>query len=143
MIVRRVVPIGTSTRPVFSIHPVTEKVFVPVLFPVPIVRNHFPPLTIMPGRLAYVSTLLSTVGFPHRPWSTVLGGLTLGIPLCPSIDAVRALPSPHTNAPAPLLMCRWNEKPVPKMESPSSPLSSICPMACLNLATDNGYSART
>jgi hypothetical protein len=39
--------------------------------------------------------------------------LGLGIPLCPSIEAIRAVSSPHTKAPAPSLNSISNLKPVP------------------------------
>ena len=117
----KVVPIGTSINPVFSMFPVIAKAFVPGLFSVPIVLYHSAPLAIIGGTLAKVSTLLSTVGLPKSPCSTVLGGFPLGIPLFPSIEAVRALPSPHTKAPAPLLILISKLKFVPSMLSPKSP----------------------
>ena len=42
----------------------------------------------------------------------------LGIPRSPSIDAIRADSSPQTNAPAPSLICKTNEKSVPIMFLP-------------------------
>ena len=47
-----------------------------------------------------------------------------GIPLSPSMEAVRADPSPQTKAPAPRLICIWKEKSVPRMLSPNRPFSS-------------------
>ena len=105
----REVPIGTSIRPVFEMLPVRAKAFVPGEFSGPMLLNHFAPLLMITGTLASVSTLLRTVGSLKRPCSTVLGGLTLGIPLLPSIEAVRAEPSPQTNAPAPRFICILNE----------------------------------
>ena len=64
---RRVVPMGTSTRPVFTTLPVRAKVLVPGLASVPMPLYHPAPCRMMPGTLANVSTLLSTVGLPHRP----------------------------------------------------------------------------
>ena len=87
--------------------------------------------------------MFSTVGFSQRPFSTVLGGLVLGIPRFPSMEAVRAEPSPQTKAPAPLLMCIWKLKSEPRMLSPSSPRSSNWEMAFFSRETDMGYSART
>lgn len=54
--------------------PVMEKVLVPGLPSVPMVLNQSAPFKIMPGTLAKVSTLFKTVGFAHRPLSTVRGG---------------------------------------------------------------------
>ena len=107
MISRSVVPIGTSMRPVLTTQPVSAKALVPGLFSVPIVRNQPLPRRMMTGTHAKVSTLLRIVGLAHRPCSTVRGGLTRGMPRRPSMAAVRALPSPQTNAPAPRLMRRW------------------------------------
>ena len=100
---------------VFSMAPVRENVFVPGLPSVPMVRNQSAPSRMIFGTLAYVSTLFSTVGFSHRPFSTVRGGFTRGIPLFPSMDAVRADPSPHTKAPAPRLICRWKFTSEPRI----------------------------
>ena len=143
MISRRVVPMGTSIRPVFSMEPVREKVLVPGLPAVPMERYHSAPSRTMRGTLAKVSTLLRTVGFSHKPFSTVRGGLTRGMPRLPSMEAVRAEPSPQTKAPAPRLMWRWKEKSVPRMLSPRRPASSSSWMAWVSRATDMGYSART
>ena len=139
----KVVPIGTSIRPVFTIFPVKANAFVPGLFSGPIVLYQSAPLFIIKGTFAYVSTLFKTVGLSKSPCSTVLGGLTLGMPLFPSIEAVRALPSPQTNAPAPLLICILKEKPVPNILSPKRPSSVACAIAVLSLLTARGYSART
>ena len=133
----------TSIRPVFSIAPVRENVLVPGLPAVPIERYQSAPCRMIFGTLANVSTLLRTVGFSHSPFSTVLGGLTRGIPRFPSMDAVSALPSPHTNAPAPRLICIWKQKSVPKMLSPNKFRFSISAIAWRSLETDIGYSART
>ena len=101
---RMVVPMGTSIRPVLTTLPVRAKAFVPGLFSVPMPRYQPEPVADdEPGTLAKVSTLLRTVGLAQRPCSTVRGGLTRGMPRLPSMEAVRALPSPQTNAPAPRL----------------------------------------
>ena len=60
-----------------------------------------------------VSTLLMQVGFPKSPETDGNGGLGCGIPLFPSIDAMSAVSSPHTNAPAPSITLMWNERFVP------------------------------
>ena len=60
------------------------------------------------GRLASVSTLLMIVGLPNRPLTAGNGGRGRGMPRRPSMLWIRAVSSPHTNAPAPILMmtCR-------------------------------------
>ena len=52
--------------------------------------------------LAKVSTLLISVGQPHRPLSAGNGGRGRGWPRRPSIEAMSAVSSPQTNAPAPM-----------------------------------------
>ena len=101
---RRVVPIGTSIRPVLLTSPVSAKVFVPFEVSVPICENQSAPLRRITGTLAKVSTLLINVGLPNRPLFAGNGGFGLGIPRSPSIDAIRAVSSPQTNAPAPSLI---------------------------------------
>ena len=123
MISRSVVPMGTSIRPVFTTLPVSANAFVPGEPAVPTCRNQAAPCSMMSGTAAKVSTLLSTVGFAQRPFSTVRGGLVRGMPRLPSMDAVSALPSPQTNAPAPRLMRISKENSVPRMFSPRSPTS--------------------
>src|SRR5690349_19362781 len=73
-ILRSVVPIGTSIRPVFRILPASAKTFVPLLFSVPIPANQAAPLRMMEGTFAKVSTLLISVGQPQRPLSAGKGG---------------------------------------------------------------------
>ena len=143
MIWRRVVPMGTSIRPVLTTLPVRAKAFVPWLRSVPMERYQAEPRRMMRGTLEKVSTLLSTVGRAHRPCSTVRGGLTRGMPRLPSMEAVRAEPSPQTKAPAPRFTWRWKQKSVPRMLSPSRPISSALAMAVFRRETASGYSART
>jgi hypothetical protein len=64
---RSVVPIGTSTMPVFATRPASAKTLVPALPAVPIEANHAPPLRMIGATLAKVSTLLISVGLPHSP----------------------------------------------------------------------------
>jgi len=66
MISLRVIPIGTSTKPVLFIFPTSENIFVPLLFSVPIFEYHFAPLEIISGMLAHVSTLFMFVGLFHK-----------------------------------------------------------------------------
>ena len=67
MISRKVVPIGTSTRPELLIFPVKAKTFVPFESSVPILLNQSAPFVRITGIFAQVSTLLITVGFPQSP----------------------------------------------------------------------------
>ena len=114
----KVVPIGTSIRPVLLTSPVNAKVFVPFDFSVPIELNQSAPFRIIGATLARVSTLLIKVGLPNKPLLAGNGGFGLGIPLSPSIEAIRAVSSPQTNAPAPSLMCIVKLKSEPIMFLP-------------------------
>ncbi len=83
------------------------------------------------GRLASVSTLLMTVGLPNRPLTAGNGGRGRGMPRLPSMLWIRAVSSPQTNAPAPILMTISRLKPLSRMLSPSRPYASAWAMACL------------
>ena len=65
--VRRLVPIGTSTRPVRRTAPERENTLVPLLVSVPIAANHSAPRRRIAGTTARVSTLLIRVGAPQSP----------------------------------------------------------------------------
>src|SRR5688572_28365621 len=67
IISRRVMPIGTSIRPVLRTRPDSAKTLVPLLRSVPIFVYHSLPCLRMGTMLAYVSTLLISVGQPHKP----------------------------------------------------------------------------
>ncbi len=95
------VPMGTSTSPMLLILPVTAKTLVPFDDSVPILAKTSPPSIMIWGMLAKVSTLLRMVGFFHRPCTAGKGGRGLGMPRRPSMEAISAVSSPHTNAPAP------------------------------------------
>src|SRR4030043_1806779 len=101
MISRRVIPMGTSIRPVFFTLPTMEKTFVPLLPAVPIFEYQSAPLEIMIGTLFQVSTLLRLLGLSQRPLSVVWICLALGSPTFPSIEAIKAVDSPQTKAPPP------------------------------------------
>ena len=103
------VPIGTSTRPVLTTRPASAKTFVPLLFSVPMPANHAAPLRMIGATFAKVSTLLISVGRPRRPDTAGYGGRGRGVPRPPSIDAISAVSSPHTNAPAPSRTSTSNE----------------------------------
>jgi len=108
IMVSKVVPMGTSTNPEMRARPEILNIFVPGHFSSPISLNHAGPLLRIPGRLARVSTLFTTVGCPRYPVREGKGGLDEGIPLRPSRLAIRAVSSPQTNAPGPFLrdICR-------------------------------------
>ena len=55
------------------------------------------------GMAASVSTLLMLVGLPQSPELAGNGGRGRGIPRSPSIEAISAVSSPQTKAPAPFL----------------------------------------
>src|ERR1019366_3021496 len=95
------VPSGISTSPVFFTLPTSEKTFVPELFELPVSVNQAGPRVTMGAMLYQVSTLLMLVGFPHSPFCAGKGGRGRGLPASPSSDAISAVSSPHTNAPAP------------------------------------------
>src|SRR5512137_204554 len=98
----RLMPMGTSTRPVLLTLPTREKILVPLLLSVPREENQSLPQLIMRGTLAQVSTLLSRLGRFHTPHSEVWRYLGLGSPTFPSRAFMRAVDSPDTKAPAPL-----------------------------------------
>ncbi len=51
-------------------------------------------------------TLLLLVGLPHTPFTAGKGGRGRGSPRLPSMEAISAVSSPHTNAPAPMRTSR-------------------------------------
>src|SRR4030042_6528569 len=108
------VPIGTSTRPMLLILPTREKTFVPVLVFAPIPANHFPPRARVAGTFAQGATLFKCEGRFQRPCSTVWMYFALGSPAAPSREAMSAVDSPQTKAPAPLLILMSKTKPEPK-----------------------------
>ncbi len=101
------IPIGTSTRPPCLILPAMANTLVPLLFSVPRLLNALAPLVTIHGTLAKVSTLLMEVGESHSPLVAGNGGRTRGMPRLPSIEAISAVSSPHTNAPAPSFSLTW------------------------------------
>ena len=62
-------------------------------------ENDFAPYFNMPGIAAKVSTLFTTVGFLYNPSTVGKGGLTSTSALLPSIEAIKAVSSPHMYAP--------------------------------------------
>src|ERR1035437_1377449 len=95
------VPRGISTNPVFFTLPTSEKTLVPELFGLPVSVNQAAPRVTMGAMLYQVSTLLMLVGCPHSPFWAGNGGRGRGLPASPSREAINAVSSPPTNAPAP------------------------------------------
>src|SRR3990172_2243013 len=135
-------PFGTSTRPVLFIFPVRANTLVPLLFSVPKEAYQSPPLVMIWGTLAQVSTLFMFEGFPQTPFWAGKGGLGFGIPLFPSMEFIRAVSSPQTNAPAPSLTIMSRSNPVPNILFPRKPFPLACSMAMFRCSTARGYSAR-
>ena len=140
---RSVFPIGISTSPPLLILPVSAKTFVPLLSSVPIAANASPPFARIHGTFANVSTLLILEGFCQYPFCAGKGGFKRGIPRCPSSDSIKAVSSPHTNAPAPALIRILQENPLPAIFSPRYPRSSAWRIAFVRRTIARGYSART
>ena len=85
------------------------------------------------GMFANVSTLLTFVGLPQYPLSAGNGGFVVGSPLNPSIECIKAVSSPHTNAPAPYLISISKSNPVPYIFLPKNPHSLACSIAFISL----------
>src|SRR5208283_2342244 len=109
------VPSGISTRPVLLTFPTSEKTFVPELLGLPVSVNQAGPLVTMGEMLYQVSTLLMLVGLPQSPFCAGNGGRGRGRPAQPSREAIKAVSSPQTNAPAPSTSSRLNLNPRPRM----------------------------
>ena len=60
-------PSGTSIKPVLLTLPASANTLVPRLFSVPWLAYQSPPCATIGATLAYVSTLLMSVGLPHSP----------------------------------------------------------------------------
>ncbi len=139
----RVMPMGTSTRPVFTTLPERAKTLVPLLFSVPIAASHSGPLLKMWRTVAKVSTLLMIVGLPQRPRTAGKGGLGRGCPRLPSMEAISAVSSPQTKAPAPMRISMSKSKSVSNIRLPRKPMARACSRATESRAMARGYSART
>ena len=109
------VPSGISTSPLLCTLPTREKTLVPELLALPVSVNHAGPLVTMGAMLYQVSTLLMLLGLPHRPFCAGKGGRGRGRPASPSSDAISAVSSPQTKAPAPSTSSISNLKPRPRM----------------------------
>ena len=113
---------ATSTRPVRATLPERAKTLVPLLVGVPTALNQSAPSATSIGTLASVSTLLMIVGLPNKPLTAGNGGRGRGMPRRPSMLWISAVSSPHTNAPAPILITISRLKSVPRMLWPSKPI---------------------
>ena len=107
---RSEVPIGTSTRPVLTTRPASANTFVPLLFSVPMPANQARAVADdrrdVGERLDVVDQGRAGRAGPTRPGTA---GAGRGVPRPPSIDAISAVSSPHTNAPAPSRTSTSNE----------------------------------
>ncbi len=137
-----VVPIAISTKPVFTIFPERANTFVPFDDSVPTELNQSAPITRISATLARVSTLLIMVGLPNNPLTAGKGGRGRGIPRKPSILFIKAVSSPHTKAPAPILIFNSKLNLVPKIFLPNNPSFLACSMAIFKRVIAKGYSAR-
>ncbi len=84
---RIVVPMATSTRPVWVTLPERAKTLVPLLVSVPTAAKASGPIVMRCGMLASVSTLLMMVGLPNSPWTAGKGGPRTRH-AAPALDAV-------------------------------------------------------
>ena len=73
--------------------PEMQKSFVPALFFLPKEANQSPPLRIIVGHTATVSTFVTVVGQPQSPAFAGKGGFNLGFPGLPSMDSIKACKS--------------------------------------------------
>ena len=126
IIVRIGSPIGTSTNWEFFTLPVTAKTLVPFDFSVPLLEYHSAPFSKIGDTAANVSTLFMDVGLPQSPLTDGYGGRGIGDPRLPSIEAINAVSSPHTKAPAPRRISASKQKPDPRILSPNNPFSRAC-----------------
>src|SRR3974390_2967965 len=136
-------PSGISTRPVLCTLPTSEKTFVPGLFALPVSVHHAGPLVTRGVMLYQVLTLLMLLVLLQSPFWAGKGGRGRGRPASPSNEAISAVSSPQTKAPAPSTTSMLNLKPRPRMLSPKMPYSFACSIALRRRCTASGYSART
>ena len=67
----------------------------------------------------------------------------MGVPRLPSMEAMRAVSSPQTKAPAPMRRSMRKLKPVSKILLPRNWSRAACLMAFLSRSMARGYSPRT
>ena len=134
---------GISTRPEFRSLPVRANTAVPFVPSVPMGEYHSAPFRRMAGTVARVFTLLILVGHPQSPLWAGNGGLGWGIPRFPMIEAMSAVSSPHTKAPAPSMISRSKSNPEPMMFFPRYPNFRASLMAMWSRSMARGYSFLT
>ena len=140
---RSVDPMGTSARPPLTTLPASEKALVPLHVSLPMAAYAAAPWAMIHATLAKVSTLLMLVGLPQRPETAGNGGRFRGMPRSPMMEAMSAVSSPQTKAPAPSLILSLKAQPLPNTSSPRKPRSSATAIASRSRRTASGYSART
>ena len=95
MISRDGMPSSISKLPGFVTLPDTDTSFVPVEPWTPSSAYSSPPISMIAGTVASVSTLLMSVGPWYRPWLAGNGGLRRGLPRLPSSESSSAVSSPQ------------------------------------------------
>src|SRR5690606_1598436 len=88
------------------------------------------------------STLFTTVGFCHKPFTAGKGGLIRGFPRLPSRDSIKAVSSPQIYAPPPQCTCRSKSYPEPLMFLPNHPAAYASLMARSKVLNTHMYSPR-
>src|SRR3954470_16186257 len=111
-----------SYTPCLLILPQAEINFVPVDLPTPIFAYSSAPSLMIGTTAAMVSTLFTTVGQSHNPFTAGNGGLMRGFPLFPSNDSSNAVSSPQIYAPAPRCTYISQSNPEPQTFFPNHPL---------------------
>ena len=91
----KVAPSSTSYTPGLFTLPLTVSKRVPGDFSVPSLAYSAPPMLMIAGTVASVSTLLSSVGRPHAPLTAGKGGRERGCARLPSSDSSSAVSSPQ------------------------------------------------
>src|SRR5260370_10123373 len=97
----KVAPSSTSYTPGFFTLPLTVSRRVPGDFSVPSLAYSAPPMLMIVGTVASVSTLLSSVGRPHAPLTAGHGGRQRRARPLPPNDSSRPRLSPPTYRPSP------------------------------------------
>ncbi len=89
------IDISSSTVHGLLTCPEIQKSFVPRLFGLPKEPNQFPPLLMIVGQTATVSTFVTVVGQLKTPLLAGNGGFSLGFPGFPSILSIKPVYSPQ------------------------------------------------
>ena len=87
----------------FWISPASAKTLVPLLFSVPMPANHSPPLRMIGGDVGEGLHVVDERGVAPKPFlARDRAAAVAACPRLPSIDAISAVSSPQTKAPAPI-----------------------------------------